>query len=123
MTTPTPQTGPLFQGNLGEIDPTTPVGRLVRSAAAGAVSVPGRYRPMAAEDVKTAEELQAEQTCRWCGGLHARACPRVKRLSYDPTGQNVTEVEFWPADQWSDAHVVWPEDLVKKDGDDADGGS
>jgi hypothetical protein len=46
--------------------------------------------------------------CRHCGGSHARACPRVRRLAFHPNGA-LSEVEFWKT--WPDDHVIWPEDL------------
>lgn len=50
--------------------------------------------------------------CQHCKGVHARACPRVKRIRYDTErGNAVAEVEYWPDGQWSDQHVIWPEDL------------
>lgn len=52
--------------------------------------------------------------CRHCGGSHARACPRVHRLAFHPNG-NLAEVEFWPTSEWSDEHVIWPEQLLADD--------
>lgn len=50
--------------------------------------------------------------CPHCRGVHARACPRVKRIRYDTErGNAIAEVEYWPDGQWSDRHVIWPEDL------------
>ena len=61
-----------------------------------------------------APELAAKITdtkpCMHCGGWHARACPRLKRMSWHPGG-SLAEVEFWPDDRWSDAHVIWPEQI------------
>lgn len=53
-------------------------------------------------------------TCRHCGGAHARACPRVRRLAFHPNG-NLAEVEFWAAAEWSDEHVIFPDQLVTDD--------
>jgi hypothetical protein len=50
------------------------------------------------------------QTCRHCGGAHARACPRVRRLTFHPDAKLAT-VEFWPDGKWSDEFVQWPENL------------
>ncbi len=49
--------------------------------------------------------------CTWCGGLHLRACPRVKRMVFANDGKTVTEVEYWPEGQWSADNIVWPEDM------------
>ncbi|MFF4403596.1 hypothetical protein [Streptomyces sp. NPDC001404] len=48
--------------------------------------------------------------CRHCGGIHVRSCPRVRRLAFHPNG-TLAEVEFWPDGRWSDASVIWPEEL------------
>jgi hypothetical protein len=50
------------------------------------------------------------QTCRHCGGAHARACPRVRRLTFHPDAK-LAAVEFWPDGKWSDEFVQWPESL------------
>lgn len=54
---------------------------------------------------KTQFELRQ---CRHCGGVHQRACPRVKRMVFSPTGE-LLEVEFWQT--WDDSAVIWPEML------------
>lgn len=54
---------------------------------------------------KTAFEMRQ---CRHCGGVHDRTCPRVKRMTFSPTGA-ILEVEFWRA--WDDEHVIYPEML------------
>lgn len=46
------------------------------------------------EDERTALDA-AGGPCAHCGGYHARACPRVKRLAFHPNG-GAAEVEFWP---------------------------
>ena len=48
--------------------------------------------------------------CRHCGGVHSRACPRVKRYRYTDGG-SLAEVEYWPDSEWSDTYVIWPEML------------
>lgn len=57
-----------------------------------------------------AKLLQIPQ-CQHCGGRHARACPRVKRMSFHPNSA-LAEVEFWPEGKWTDADIIWPEDLA-----------
>lgn len=63
----------------------------------------------------TAEELQRlrENRCSHCGGTHARACPRVRRMAWHLNG-NLAEVEFWPDGRWPDEHIVWPEQLAEQ---------
>jgi len=64
----------------------------------------------------TPEELKIlrDNRCDHCGGVHARACPRVKRLAFHPNGA-VAEVEFWRAGSWPEDQVVW---LDEEDNDD-----
>ncbi len=51
-----------------------------------------------------------QQKCQYCGGLHTRTCPRVKRIVY--RDNNVpAEVEFWPHGQWPADEVIWLEDV------------
>jgi hypothetical protein len=49
-------------------------------------------------------------TCNHCGGSHARACPRVRRMEWHEN-ERLAAVEFWPPGRWSDDTIVWPEDL------------
>jgi hypothetical protein len=53
--------------------------------------------------------------CKHCGGIHARACPRVRRLAYH-SNDHLAEVEFWRDDQWSKDHIIWPEDTTETGG-------
>lgn len=50
------------------------------------------------------------RACSHCGGLHARACPRVRSMSWHPNGQ-LAGVRFWPDGKWDDAAIQWPESL------------
>ena len=54
------------------------------------------------------EAIIGPKQCVYCGGMHLRACPRVKRIAYHPDGQ-IREVRFF--ESFSDSHVIWPEDL------------
>ena len=49
----------------------------------------------------------AGDACTDCGGIHKRACPRVKRKAFHPNG-NVIEVEY--RDKFDDSAIIWPED-------------
>ena len=67
--------------------------------------------------------FEAGGACPHCGGLHKRACPRVRRLVVARTGPGDgqwTDVEYWP-DGWDDTGVIWPEDAY--DTDDAEEGA
>ena len=50
--------------------------------------------------------------CRWCGGLHERACNRVKRLEWATNG-NLLVAEFW--ETWEQPGAIWPEDAWDSD--------
>lgn len=62
------------------------------------------------------EEFAKGKGCPHCGGLHLRACPRVRRLVFKRP-EEISEVEFWPAGKWPEDNIIWPED-VYADGDD-----
>ena len=75
------------------------------------------------------EKLEAQAAfaegkgCGDCGGLHQRACNRVKRQVWLRTGAGAgerTEVEFWP--EWKQPGVIWPEDAFDTDDTEAPGG-
>ena len=54
----------------------------------------------------------ADQACIDCGGIHKRACPRVRRQVWLRTGAGAgerTEVEYWPPG-WDDTGIIWPEE-------------
>jgi hypothetical protein len=51
------------------------------------------------------------KACPDCGGIHQRACPRIRRQVWLRTGAGAgerTEVEYWRT--YDDAGVIWPED-------------
>jgi len=60
--------------------------------------------------------------CAHCGGRHARACPRVRRMAWHPNGE-LAEVEFWPDGRWSESHVIWPEALDAEDTEQEEAGN
>jgi hypothetical protein len=65
------------------------------------------------------------KACPDCGGLHQRACNRVRRQVWLRTGAGAgerTEVEYWRT--WDDSAVIWPEDAYDPDDpDDAEDAS
>lgn len=81
----------------------------------------GEVRERLAEPLSSEQQRELGKTtvfdlvaCVHCGGLHLRACPRVKRMRFRPQpGQRIEliEVEFWPDGEWSDLGVIWPEDV------------
>ncbi len=49
-----------------------------------------------------------DKQCRWCGGVHLRACPRVKKMEYHESG-GIKSVTYFKA--FKAKHIVWPEDV------------
>jgi hypothetical protein len=79
---------------------------------------------LTSQEKREAQAAFAEgKACGDCGGLHQRACNRVKRQVFLRTGAGAgerTEVEFWP--EWKQPGVIWPEDAYDPDdAEDADG--
>ncbi len=68
-----------------------------------------------------AQTIFAEgKACLDCGGIHQRACPRVRRPVRLRTGAGAgerTEVEYWQ--EFDQTGIVWPEDAF--DDEDSDG--
>ena len=58
----------------------------------------------------------AGEACEHCGGIHKRACPRVKRIEKLGNG-NVTAVEYFR--KYDESGILWPEDAY--DPDDSEG--
>jgi hypothetical protein len=52
--------------------------------------------------------------CVHCGGVHLRACRRVKAVKWHVDG-TVIEAEYWPDGQWDEAGIIWPEDAYEDD--------
>jgi hypothetical protein len=74
-----------------------------------------------AEKREARELFEAGNACGDCGGLHKRACPRIRRQVWLRTGPGAgerVEVEYWPPG-WDDTGVIWPDDAY--DLEDADG--
>ena len=71
---------------------------------------------------REAQQIFADgKACTDCGGIHHRACPRIKRKSFHPNG-NLIEVEYWA--EFDDTGVIWPEDAFDpSDPDDSDEGA
>lgn len=61
-------------------------------------------------------EIQGKAACEDCGGLHQRACPRIRRQAWIGQGAAAgtrTEVEYWRT--YDDTGVIWPEDAFAED--------
>jgi hypothetical protein len=60
------------------------------------------------------EQFAAEKQCVHCGGLHLRACPRVRRIVWR-NKEEPSEIEYWPAGKWPEGDIVFPEDVYDDD--------
>lgn len=72
--------------------------------------------PLTPEEAAELWRLFRERRCQHCLGSHARACPRVRELSFHPDAK-LARVKFWPDGQWSADGVLWPEDLPPEPGE------
>ena len=64
--------------------------------------------------------FDAGNACPDCGGIHRRACPRVRRQVWVGQGASAgtrTEAEYW--ETYDDSAIIWPEDAF--DPEDSDG--
>jgi hypothetical protein len=64
------------------------------------------------------ERFADGKSCPHCGGIHLRACPRVKRLVFRGQDQ-IAEVEFWGHGWWPEDEIIWPEDVFETGNDPA----
>lgn len=109
-------TARLMQNDAPQADPT-PTTTTTPPAPPAAATQPlppitqgAAPEPLSAEELAELVELIAANRefirvhgCLHCGGLHVRACPRIK--SQVLRGPEVTEVEFWPPGTWE--HLVY----------------
>ena len=51
--------------------------------------------------------------CEHCGGIHGRACPRLKRIRWD--GGKAVEATYWRDGTWPTSDVLFPEDIADDD--------
>jgi hypothetical protein len=51
----------------------------------------------------------AQRPCVHCGGVHLRACRRVRKIAWHPDG-TVIAATYWPDGEWDDSDIIWPED-------------
>ena len=72
------------------------------------MSLEGELAPEEREGYR--EQFLTGKACPHCGGLHLRACPRVRRLVFRKSDE-VAEVEFWAHGLWPEDEVIWPEDV------------
>lgn len=61
---------------------------------------------------ESAQALSSRKACVHCGGWHARACPRIRRMEFH-ANEVLAAVEFWPDGRWPTEQVVWPEQVAE----------
>ena len=78
----------------------------------------GDRPPLTATEKAAAQAIFTEgKACEDCGGVHQRACPRIKRQVWIGQGSSAgtrTEVEYWRT--YPDDGVIWPEDAFDPEG-------
>lgn len=67
------------------------------------------------------EQFQKKEGCIHCGGLHLRACRRVRRMVMK-NKEDLAEVEFWADGIWDESGIIWPEDVYGVEAGDGDDG-
>ena len=72
-----------------------------------------------AEKQEAQAVFAAGNACTDCGGIHQRACPRIKRRAFHPNG-NVIEVEYWR--KYDPTGVIFPEDAFDPEDGEGSGG-
>lgn len=60
----------------------------------------------AEERARVIEYFTNEEVCPNCRGVHNRACPRVRSVSYHDNG-TLKSVEYWPDGQWPQEAVIF----------------
>lgn len=60
--------------------------------------------------------VEGRSACLHCGGIHLRACRRVRRAEWHVDG-TLLRVWYWPDGKWSEDEICWPEDAYQDDDD------
>jgi hypothetical protein len=55
-------------------------------------------------------KVKGREPCVHCGGLHLRACRRLKRAEWHSDG-TLLKAWYWKDGQWDESEIVWPEDI------------
>lgn len=67
-------------------------------------------------------EVPGKVPCEDCGGIHQRACPRIRRQVWVGQGSGAgtrVEVEYWKT--FDETGVIWPEDAFEPSTEAPDG--
>ncbi len=60
--------------------------------------------------------VSGREACQHCGGIHLRACRRVKRAEWHPDG-TLLKVWYRKDGEWNEDSIVWPEAAYETDDD------
>lgn len=79
--------------------------------------------------VEAQQVFDSQGQCGSCGGLHSRACPRVKRIHQrfsETKGLQSrelieTEIEYFEHGKWPTEDIIFPEDAYEDSDDDSAG--
>ena len=64
--------------------------------------------PLTPAEKRDAQQIfAAGNACPDCGGIHQRACPRIKRLELHPNGNRIGVTYF---KRYDDTGIIWPDD-------------
>lgn len=72
--------------------------------------------PQQRQDAKNILEgrTPGQSACQHCGGVHLRACRRVRRAEWHPDG-TLLKVWYWKDGEWDESEILWPEDAYDDD--------
>ena len=59
-------------------------------------------------------KVEGRAPCIHCGGIHLRACRRVRRAEWHVDG-TLLKVWYWPDGKWDESEIQWPEDAYEPD--------
>lgn len=61
-----------------------------------------------------AGQIEGKKACEYCGGIHLRACRRVKTIEYYRDG-TLRRVIFWQDGNWDASETIWPEEVYDEE--------
>jgi hypothetical protein len=81
----------------------------------------GKKMPESTPELTPEQRYQARQifektggSCVHCGGVHLRACRRVREITWHADGTCIG-AKYWHDGEWDDSNTVWPEDAYDED--------
>lgn len=76
------------------------------ACALKALMPPADVRLSQEERARVLQYFEGEEVCPNCRGVHTRACPRVRSVSYHDNG-TLRSVEYWPDGEWPQSDVIF----------------